>query len=80
MLSMVVTLDVSKSSGWLNASAFCRRKEGDIVRGEERGEVRAGSLEGGGVQWRKQRAGHGPNSWWGEGHAWSARRTCSPWS
>ena len=33
------------------------RKDGDTVRGE----VRAGSLEGGGVQRRKQRARQGPN-------------------
>ena len=37
------------------------RKEGDTVRGKVRGEVRAGSLEGGGVQRRKQRARQGPN-------------------
>ena len=57
------------------------RKEGDTVRGEVWGKVRAGSLEGGGVQRRKQRArGRAPKVDVGEGHAWSARRTCSPWS
>ena len=34
---MVVTLEVSKLSGWLNASANCREsKEGHTVRGEVR--------------------------------------------
>ena len=28
MLTMVVTLEVSKLSGWLNAFAFCRESEG----------------------------------------------------
>ena len=35
MLCMVVTLDVSKLSGWLNASACCREsKEGHTMRGK----------------------------------------------
>ena len=35
MLPMVVTLDVSKLSGWLNADACCREsKGGHAVRGE----------------------------------------------
>ena len=35
MPCMVVTLEVSKLSGWLNAYAYCREsKEGHTVRGE----------------------------------------------
>eukprot|EP00964_Phaeocystis_antarctica_P045730 scaffold26341_cov62-Phaeocystis_antarctica.AAC.2 len=35
MVCMVVTLEVSKLSGWLNADALCREsKEGHAVRGE----------------------------------------------
>eukprot|EP00964_Phaeocystis_antarctica_P045734 scaffold26342_cov63-Phaeocystis_antarctica.AAC.2 len=35
MKRMVVTLEVSKLSGWLNADAYCREsKEGHAVRGE----------------------------------------------
>ena len=40
MLSMVVTLDVSRPSGWLKASAFCRSQGGHTMGG---GEVRAGT-------------------------------------
>ena len=38
MLVMVVTLDVSKLSGWLNADAFCRveRRACDAGRGAAR--------------------------------------------
>ena len=38
---MVVTLEVSKLSGWLNADADCREsKGGQTVRGELRGGTR----------------------------------------
>jgi hypothetical protein len=47
MLTMFVTLEVSKLSGWLNAYADCRvKREGHAMRGEVRGEVRAGRREG----------------------------------
>ena len=50
---IVVTLDVSKLSGWLNADAICRVK---------RDEVRAGSREGVGKPRRcKQRVQGGPD-------------------
>ena len=43
MPSMVVTLEVSKLSGWLNADADCREsKGGHTVRGEQRAERREG--------------------------------------
>ena len=42
MLLMVVTLDVSKLSGWLNADAYCRESNGGHT---VRGEVRAGGRE-----------------------------------
>ena len=32
MLFMVVTLDVSKVSGWLNATAHCRTKWGEVMQ------------------------------------------------
>ena len=39
MLLMVVTLDVSKLSGWLNADAYCRESNGGhTVRGEGAGQ------------------------------------------
>ena len=40
MYCMLVTLDVSKLSGWLNAGAICQVKERSIGR---RGDMRAGS-------------------------------------
>ena len=42
MLDMVVTLEVSKLSGWLNASAFCRESKGGHT---VRCELRAGKRE-----------------------------------
>ena len=47
---MLVTLEVSKLSGWLNAIAFCRESNGGHT---VRGEVRAG---------RREMAGDVPNS------------------
>ena len=48
MYRMSVTLDVSKLSGWLNAGAPCREKEGGGHR--RRGDMRASRREGG-VGW-----------------------------
>ena len=42
---MVVTLEVSKLSGWLNANADCREPKG---RHTVRDDVRPGKQEGGG--------------------------------
>ena len=43
ILAMVVTLDVSKLSGWLNAAAFCRvEREPCGKRGGMRGRARGG--------------------------------------
>ena len=44
MACMVVTLDVSKLSGWLNAAAFCRvgRRACDAERGVARGRESVG--------------------------------------
>ena len=36
MKDMVVTLEVSKLSGWLNADAYCRESKGGHVRCETR--------------------------------------------
>ena len=52
---MPVTLDVSKLSGWLNASAICRVKEGSIGGGATCGQ--AGGRVGWGGRWRKQQGG-----------------------
>ena len=64
MYCMLVTLDVFRLSGWLNAYASCR------VQGEawKEGDMRAGRWEGGvGRQPRKQRAGGGPDWRRGQG-------------
>ena len=74
MLTMVVTLDVFKLSGWLNADAPCRVERESINRAATGGPGR-------GRAWarrrRKQRAGRGPNcgGCW-QGHARSAPETC----
>ena len=69
--NMLVTLDVSKLSGWLNADALCRVERESIKRGANGGPGR-------GRAWarrrRKQGAGRGPNCGGGwQGHARSAR-------
>ena len=53
MYGMVVTLEVSKLSGWTNALAFCRESKGGHA---VRDDVRAGR--------RTQRAGHGEERTW----------------
>eukprot|EP00964_Phaeocystis_antarctica_P058047 scaffold34414_cov60-Phaeocystis_antarctica.AAC.2 len=72
MYCMVVTLDVSKLSGWLNADAVCRVERGAYDTGRSVGR-------GGGRAW----GGGGASGVHGEarlkaGHARSAPRTCSP--
>ena len=48
---MVVTLEVSKVSGWLNADAYCRESNGGhTVRGEGAGQ-QTGAMASS-VQWR----------------------------
>ena len=73
---MVVTLDVSRFSGWLNDDARCQVEQG-ACRFNAGCEVRAGRKEG--VEWwHKQYAcrGNGPKGKWElVGRAWSARRT-----
>ena len=50
MYAMVVTLDVSKLSGWLNAAAFCRvKREPCGKRGGMRGRATGGAWGGGGA-------------------------------
>ena len=63
MSRMVVTLDVSKLSGWLNACASCRVERGacDAGRGAARGRRE-------GVGWRRRKRhvhGEGPTQGWG---------------
>ena len=64
MPNMVVTLEVSKLSGWLNAFALCRESKGGHA---VRGEVRAGRRGGGGRPRRTQLAGEGATADWGQG-------------
>ena len=66
MYCMVVTLEVSKLSGWLNADAPCRESNGGYaVRGKVRPERREAAGDGGArnVQGRgldcRLGAGHG---------------------
>ena len=76
MLAMLVTLEVSKLSGWLNADARCREsKGGRAVRGEGVGQQTGATGDRGG----KQRAGEGATAGWGQGTGRSALgtwRTC----
>ena len=59
MRSMLVTLEVSKPSGWLKAYAFCRvERKGHAMRGE----VRAGRREGVRRRRRKRHARGRPES------------------
>ena len=71
MLYMVVTLEVSKLSGWLNADARCREsKGGHTVLGEGAGQ-QTGAMASS-VQWRL-------DCRLGTEQAWSAPGTCSAW-
>ena len=76
MLFMLVTLEVSKLSGWLNADAACRESNGGhTVWGEVQGT-------GSGRRWRAtavhaRRAGEGSNADEEQGMGRSARGTCS---
>ena len=58
MFFMVVTLDVSKPSGWLNASASCRESKGGHTIREAWGDCGASDTHG-----------EGPTQGWGPGHA-----------
>jgi len=81
MRYMVVTLEVSKLSGWLKADAYCRVEGRACDAGGERCEPGGGRACG--VVAARQAActGKRPDSrLGGQGHARSAQRTCSPWS
>jgi hypothetical protein len=84
MERMVVTLEVTKLSGWLKADARCRVEGRACDAGGGRGASReAGGpvvwCSGGGTQ--EACTGKRPDSRvGGHGHARSARRTCSAWS
>ena len=72
---MLLTLDVSKPSGWLNVDALCRVEKRSCEAGRGAGrEARGGCWCGGGASGMH---GDGPTESWGPGHAWSARRTSS---
>ena len=70
---MVVTLEVSKLSGWLKADARCRESKGGH---EVLGEVVCGLRAGGGGLLCKQRAGEVSTAALGQGTGRSTRRTC----
>ena len=72
MRYMLMTLEVSKLSGWLNADAPCREsKGGHTVRGEGAGQ-QTGAMASS-VQWRL-------DCRLGTEQAWSAPGTCRAWS
>ena len=76
MVRMVVTLEVSKLSGWLNARVFCRVEK--RACGAGRGAAR--EAVGGGRPWRTQRAGEGSTADWEqatrEAHLEHGARVC----
>ena len=77
MLNMLVTLDVSKLSGWLKASAYCRVESGPAMWDEVRpGRGEGAVCSGDAISMH----GKGQTQNWGSGHAQSARRTSAPWS
>ena len=61
MLRMVVTLEVSKFSGWLNTDAYCRGSKGGHTHSAARGRRRAAAAH-------SQRAGEGSTADMGAGH------------
>ena len=76
MANMVVTLEVSKLSGWLNADAYCRESNGGHTM---LGEVRPGRREAAGDRDARSVQGEGPTADWGQGTGRSAPRTCRTW-
>jgi hypothetical protein len=61
MLSMLVTLEVSRLSGWLNAYALCRVKREASEKGRHAGRVAEGSGEAAAAQAaRRERAREAP--------------------
>ena len=77
MYCMLVTLDVSKLSGWLNAYACCRVERRAYDAGRGVGQEAGGRV---GRRRRKRHAREGPTQGCGPGHARSARGTSAPWS
>eukprot|EP00964_Phaeocystis_antarctica_P103323 scaffold68612_cov48-Phaeocystis_antarctica.AAC.1 len=76
MLCMLVTLDVSMLSGWLNADADCRVERGAYDAGRGVGGEVGMALGGGGASGVH---GKGPTQGWGPGHAQGAPRTWCSW-
>ena len=74
---MVVTLEVSKFSGWLNADALCRESKGGHT---VRDDVRAGRREAAGDRGARSVQGRARLQVWGQGTGRSARRTSCPCS
>jgi len=79
MRSMVVTLEVSRLSGWLNAVAYCQVERRACDAGG-----RGASREAGGREAVAALAACSGNKSrlkaWGAGHARSVRGTCRPCS
>ena len=73
MAFMVVTLEVSKLSGWLNADARCRESNGGQT---VRGEVRPGGREVAGHRGARSVQGRAQLQIWEQGTGRSTPGTC----
>eukprot|EP00964_Phaeocystis_antarctica_P152409 scaffold120287_cov55-Phaeocystis_antarctica.AAC.1 len=72
MLSMFVTLDVSKLSGWLNPDAACRVERRGVQCGVRCGPGDGRAWAGGSARAACTARGPGCEGWGGLGHARSA--------
>eukprot|EP00964_Phaeocystis_antarctica_P028340 scaffold15977_cov53-Phaeocystis_antarctica.AAC.3 len=79
MLSMSVTLDVSKLSGWLKADAYCRVQRRGVRCGARCGPGGRWVWAGGSARAACTGRGAGCEGWGGQGHARSARGTSAAW-
>ena len=72
MFCMIVTLEVSKLSGWLNAFADCRESRTEGIHGAGRGSGREAA---GGRQLRRMQRVRGRARLQTGGRAWGVKRT-----
>ena len=77
MAYMLVTLDVSKLSGWLNADASCRVESRAYDAGRGAGRKAGGRGPAAAHERHARREGPAVKAGGAIGHARSARRTCS---
>ena len=78
MVDMVVTLDVSRLSGWSNASAYCRVRREEVQKGR-RAKGGDGGREKGGCATSAAQAACRKPVWRWEARARSAPQTCWTW-